>query len=194
MPEILELSLETAEHLRHNLRNLASLMARSAESLRQGEPADLDLLAEEIAQVREQVRVVEGHLEDHPLLAEYERSIRSTEDIVQVCQEIARRQEALDLLHQLQLVKSFDPADREALQGLNVKIEELLVQLTTGASEQRQHVVQTVTAEESPWRTLYVLVSQPQELSDDRWLNAQLQLTETFGPGIAVAILRGRAR
>ncbi len=189
-----DLSPQTAENLQQRVRDLASLMTRMAESLHQGEPVELQHLADEIGAVQTTVQGISRQLEEHPLLADSERYVTRVSDIIESCKVINTRQEAIDQLKRLQLVKSFEQSDQEALGQLQDRVGTILHTLTNGSVEERREAMDNVLKQESPFRALYEMINRPEELSDDRWMDAQRIIIDSFGRNVALAVLRGRAR
>ncbi len=189
-----ELTPQTAENLQQRIHDLAGLMSRVAESLHQGDPVELQHLSDEINAVQHIVRTLSRQLEDHPLLADSERHVNRVGEIIESCKKINMRQEAIDQLKRLQLIKSFDQNDHEAFEQLQSRIAAVLHPLTNGSVEQRREAMESIMDRQSAFRALYEMVNRPEELSDDRWLEAQKIITETFGRNVAMAVIRGRAR
>ncbi len=189
-----DLSPQTAENLQQRVRDLASLMTRMAESLHQGEPVELQHLADEIGAVQTTVQGISRQLEEHPLLADSERYVTRVSDIIESCKVINTRQEAIDQLKRLQLIKSFEQSDQEALGQLQDRVGTILHTLTNGSVEERREAMDNVLKQESPFRALYEMINRPEELSDDRWMDAQRIIIDSFGRNVALAVLRGRAR
>lgn len=194
MLDSVDLNPQTAETLQQKIKSLASLMARTAESLAQGEPVELQHLADEIALIQDHVQKVSRQLQEHPLLAEQEKYVTRSGEIIDACRQIGERQQAVDLLRRLQLVKSFSPGDQEAFRQMVDQVSNLVQRLTSGNSEERRQAVRSTMGESSAFRALYELISRPEDLSDDRWLETQRLVTEAFGREVAMAVLRGRAR
>jgi len=190
----LELTQQTAENLQQRISALATQMKQTADSLHQGEPADLQYLAGEISEVQNQIQALSQQVQEHPLLAESERYATRAQDLLEACQSIQERQNAIDLLKRLQLVKSFDPRDQDAVRQMVERATGLLGQLTSGSADERKSTVQAATAGDSPFRALYEWISRPEDLSDERWLENQQRITDAFGRNVAMAVLRGRAR
>ncbi len=189
-----DLSPQTAENLQQRIRDLANLMSRVAESLHQGEPAELQHLSDEIGAVQNSVQGLSRQLEEHPLLADSERYVTRIGDIIESCKLINKRQEAIDQLKRLQLVKSFDQNDQEAFGQLHDRIGDLLHRITSGSVEERSQALAQVVDDRSAFKALYEMINRPEDLSDDRWIDAQNLITETFGRNVALAVIRGRAR
>lgn len=189
-----DLSPQTAENLQQRIQALASLMSQVAESLHQGEPVELQHLANEIESVQATVQNLSKQLEEHPLLADSEREATCLNDIIESCKLINTRQQAIDQLKRLQLVKSFDAADQESFEQLQSQLEMIFHRLTTGTLEQRQQAMQNVLGEDAAVQMLYELIDRPEDLSDERWAKAQAMITDTFGRSVAIAVIRGRAR
>ena len=189
-----DLSPQTAENLQQRIQALASLMSQVAESLHQGEPVELQHLANEIESVQATVQNLSKQLEEHPLLADSEREASCLNDIIESCKLINTRQQAIDQLKRLQLVKSFDAADQESFEQLQSQLEMIFHRLTTGTLEQRQQAMQNVLGEDAAVQMLYELIDRPEDLSDERWAKAQAMITDTFGRSVAIAVIRGRAR
>ncbi|MBL4883027.1 MAG: hypothetical protein JKY95_00645 [Planctomycetaceae bacterium] len=189
-----DLSPQTAENLQQRIQALASLMSQVAESLHQGEPVELQHLANEIESVQATVQNLSKQLEEHPLLADSEREATCLNDIIESCKLINTRQRAIDQLKRLQLVKSFDAADQESFEQLQSQLEMIFHRLTTGTLEQRQQAMQNVLGEDAAVQMLYELIDRPEDLSDERWAKAQAMITDTFGRSVAIAVIRGRAR
>jgi len=194
MTDLLKLTPQTADNLQLRIQSLATLMARTAESLQRGEQADLQHLANELTQVQDQMQTVSHLLREHPLLSDQERQSLQTAEMIAACREIGERQRAVDQLKRLQLVKSFDPNDQEAFRQMIDQVTGQIHKLTSGNAEERRQTTQAVFEEHSPYRAVYELVNRPEELSDERWLEAQQVITETFGRNVAMAVMRGRAR
>jgi len=189
-----DLTPQTAENLQLRIRDLATLMTRVAESLHQGDPVELQHLADEIGAVQTTVQGLSRQLEDHPLLADSERYVTRVSDIIESCKLIGTRQEAIDQLKRLQLVKSFDQNDHEAFGQLQDRVGAVLHSLTNGSVEERRQAMTNVLEDQSAFKALYEMINRPEELSDDRWMEAQGIITDTFGRNVALAVIRGRAR
>ncbi len=185
---------KSAEMLRMRMQELADTMSRTSESLKRGESVELQFVADEIRAVQELMDSMSSRLKEHPLLAPAEHDAGRIEDIVDACQQIEVRQQAIDRLKRLQLVKSFDENDRDAFQSMANRVNELMERLTNGTGEERRAVVEQVNAGESPFRAVFEMVNRPEELSDDRWIENQRLISEGFGRSVALAVLRGRAR
>ncbi|MCG6157287.1 hypothetical protein [Rubinisphaera margarita] len=185
---------KSAEMLRMRMQELADTMSRTSESLKRGESVELQFVADEIRAVQELMDSMSSRLKEHPLLAPAEHDAGRIEDIVDACQQIEVRQQAIDRLKRLQLVKSFDENDREAFQAMSNRVNEYMDKLTNGSGEERRATVDQVNAAESPFRAVFEMVNRPEELSDDRWIENQRLISEAFGRSVALAVLRGRAR
>ncbi|MBB03028.1 MAG: hypothetical protein ACE37I_09065 [Rubinisphaera brasiliensis] len=194
MTSPLELTQQTAEHLQQRISALANQLKQTADSLHQGEPADLQHLAGEITEVQTQIESLSQQVQEHPLLAESERYATRATDLIEACGSIQQRQDAIDLLKRLQLVKSYDPRDQDAIRQMVDQATGLLNQLTSGSADERRGAVQAGTAGDSPFRALYEWINRPEDLSDERWLENQQRITDAFGRNVAMAVLRGRAR
>lgn len=189
-----DLSPQTAGNLQQRIEELAGLMSRAAESLHQGEPVKLQHVADEINSLQTTVQGLSKQFEEHPLLADSEKKVTRASDIIELCKVIDTRQQSLDQLKRLQLVKSYDQDDQESFTQLQHHLEAIFHSLTAGTIEQRQEATQNITSEDSPIRALYELINRPEEMSDDRWMIAQRLITDSFGRNVALAIIRGRAR
>jgi len=185
---------KSAEMLRMRMQELADTMSRTSESLKRGESVELQFVADEIRTVQELMDSMSSRLKEHPLLAPAEHDAGRIEDIVDACQQIEVRQQAIDRLKRLQLVKSFDENDRDAFQSMANRVNELMERLTSGSGDERRAAVEQVNSGESPFRAVYEMVNRPEELSDDRWIENQKLISEAFGRSVALAVLRGRAR
>ena len=194
MTDSLQLTPQTADNLHLRIQALATLMASTAESLQHGEQVELQHLANELTQVQDLVQSVSKLLSEHPLLSDQERQTLQTSEMITACRELGDRQRAIDQFKRLQLVKSYEPADQEGFRQFTDQVSGLIQRLTSGSAEERRHTTQAIFAEHSPFRAVYELVNRPEELSDDRWLEAQRLITEAFGRNVALAVLRGRAR
>ena len=155
MTSPLELTQQTAEHLQQRISALANQLKQTADSLHQGEPADLQHLAGEITEVQTQIESLSQQVQEHPLLAESERYATRATDLIEACGSIQQRQDAIDLLKRLQLVKSYDPRDQDAIRQMVDQATGLLNQLTSGSADERRGAVQAGTAGDSPFRALY---------------------------------------
>ncbi len=189
-----ELTPQSAEALRMRMQDLAETMTRAAESLKQGESAELQYVADEIAKVQQLMNSLSEKLREHPLLAESEQNSSEMSTIVEACRQIDIRQQAIDKLKRLQLVKSFDENDRGAFEEMSHKVTNVIETLMNGQAEDRKRTVDLVTMQDSPYRAVYEMVNRPEELSDDRWMENQRLISETFGRNVTLAVLRGRAR
>ncbi|WP_237227400.1 hypothetical protein [Rubinisphaera sp. JC750] len=194
MTSPLELTQQTAELLQQRISALANQLKQTADSLHQGEPADLQHLAGEITEVQTQIESLSQQVQEHPLLSESERYATRATDLIEACGSIQQRQDAIDLLKRLQLVKSYDPRDQDAIRQMVDQATGLLNQLTSGSAEERRGAVQAGTAGDSAFRALYEWINRPEDLSDERWLENQQRITDAFGRNVAMAVLRGRAR
>ena len=189
-----ELTPQSAETLQMRMKELATTMAKAAESLQKGESIELQYVADEIGNVQQLMKSLAGKLQEHPLLASSEQNSNDMSSIVEACRQIEIRQQAIDKLKRLQLVKSFDENDRGAFEEMSQKVTSVIETLTNGQSEDRKRAVDLVTMSDSPYRAVYEMVNRPEELSDDRWMENQRLISETFGRNVTLAVLRGRAR
>tara|TARA_R110002020_G_scaffold96478_13_gene231015 strand:+ start:299 stop:883 length:585 start_codon:yes stop_codon:yes gene_type:complete len=189
-----ELTPQSAETLQMRMKELATTMAKAADSLQKGESIELQYVADEIGNVQQLMKSLAGKLQEHPLLASSEQNSNDMSSIVEACRQIEIRQQAIDKLKRLQLVKSFDENDRGAFEEMSQKVTSVIETLTNGQSEDRKRAVDLVTMSDSPYRAVYEMVNRPEELSDDRWMENQRLISETFGRNVTLAVLRGRAR
>ncbi|HCS51047.1 hypothetical protein [Rubinisphaera sp.] len=189
-----ELTPQSAETLQMRMKELAATMAKAADSLQKGESIELQYVADEIGNVQQLMKSLAGKLQEHPLLASSEQNSNDMSSIVEACRQIEIRQQAIDKLKRLQLVKSFDENDRGAFEEMSQKVTSVIETLTNGQSEDRKRAVDLVTMSDSPYRAVYEMVNRPEELSDDRWMENQRLISETFGRNVTLAVLRGRAR
>ncbi|HBN74677.1 hypothetical protein [Rubinisphaera italica] len=189
-----ELTPQSAETLKMRMQDLAGTMAKAAESLQKGESVELQYVADEIGNVQQLMKSLSDKLREHPLLASSEQNSNDLTSLAEACRQIEMRQQAIDKLKRLQLVKSFDENDRGAFEEMAQKVTSVIETLTNGQAEDRKRAVDLVTMSDSPYRAVYEMVNRPEELSDDRWMENQRLISETFGRNVTLAVLRGRAR
>lgn len=189
-----EITPQSAESLRMRMQDLAGMMQRTADSLQRGESVELSYIADEIRNVQNLIGSMADKLRDHPLLAPMERSATDLQGIIDSCRSIQLRQDAIDKLNRLQLVKSFDETDRDGFDKMSSLVNSVITKLTSGSVDDRKRAVEQVMSPDSAYRALYEMITRPEELSDDRWMDNQRQITDAFGRNVTMAVLRGRAR
>ena len=189
-----ELTAQSAETLRMRMQDLAGSMNRVADSLQRGETVELSYISDEIRNVQELMTNLSSKLREHPMLASSERNATDMNEILESCRSIQLRQDAVEKLKRLQLVKSFDEADKDAFDEMSQKIEQVIERLTNGDADERKRSAELTSTPDSAYRALFEMINRPEELSDDRWMENQRLISETFGRNVTLAVLRGRAR
>ena len=136
-----ELTPQSAETLKMRMQDLAGTMAKAAESLQKGESVELQYVADEIGNVQQLMKSLSDKLREHPLLASSEQNSNDLTSLAEACRQIEMRQQAIDKLKRLQLVKSFDENDRGAFEEMAQKVTSVIETLTNGQAEDRKRAV-----------------------------------------------------